>query len=83
MLAPDGGSPQDGTPVLLFTCWHDRAVGHWSPERSIWIDASHGMVVVVRRMLLPDPPMMELENETEFAYASDCVGSHPGILVER
>jgi hypothetical protein len=74
-------APQDGTPVLLFTQWREWVIGHWSPERGIWIDASHGMVVAVRWMPLPDPPAMEVEDETEFPCSSDRLSSYPGILV--
>lgn len=74
-------APQDGMPVLLFTLWHNRVVGHWSPERGLWIDACHGMVVAVRWMPLPDPPEMEVEDDTETSCSSDRVGSHPGTLV--
>lgn len=74
-------APQDGTPVLLFTQWHHRVVRHWSPERSIWIDASHGIVVAVCWMPLPDPPELEVEDDTKCFDASDHVGRHPGILV--
>jgi hypothetical protein len=49
-------APQDGTPVLIFTQWHDRVIGRWSPYRGIWIDASHGVVVATRWMPLPEPP---------------------------
>jgi hypothetical protein len=49
-------APRDGTPVLIFTQWHDRVIGHWSPYRGIWIDASHGVVVATRWMPLPEPP---------------------------
>jgi hypothetical protein len=74
-------APQDGTPVLLFTQWHDRVVGHWSPERCVWIDVSHGIVVAVCWMPLPDPPEIEVEDDTEVSSSPDRVSSHPGILV--
>jgi hypothetical protein len=74
-------APQDRTPVLLFTQWHDWVIGHWSPERGVWIDASHGIVVAVRWMPLPDAPNMEVEDDTEVSCSPDRVGSHLGILV--